>query len=299
MRHFKAILIAVFSLTLAFTLAACSQSQQTARNKVQVVSSLNFYGDIAKAVGGKHVQVTSIINKASIDPHDYEPSAANAKEYARAQLIISNGAGYDSWSQHYAKQNASAKSITVAHLLKWQNGTNEHLWYKPAMAATLARKLCTELSTLAPKHRAYFEKRRDAYLTNLNALSTLQKRAQTALAGKRYMATEPVYDNTLLALGAKQLNGGFARAVDEGNDPTTAQLRTWQRATARRSVAFVVNNPQNSSKLVRNAIQNAKKHKVPIVTITETMPNGENYIQWQSRQLRAVIRATASTTKGN
>lgn len=299
MRKFKAILITVFSLTLALTLAACGQSQQSANNKVRVVSSLNFYGDIAKEVGGKHVQVTSIINKSSIDPHDYEPSAANAKEYAQAQLIISNGAGYDSWSQHYAKQNASAKSITVAQLLKWQSGANEHLWYKPAMAATLARKLCSQLSALAPKDRAYFEKRRDAYLTKLNSLSALQKRARTALAGKRYMATEPVYDNTLLALGAKQVNGGFARAVDEGNDPTTTQLRDWQHAIATHSVAFVVNNPQNSSKLVRNAIQDAKKHKVPVVTITETMPNGLNYIQWQSQQLRAVLRATASTTKGN
>jgi zinc/manganese transport system substrate-binding protein len=295
MRKLRTILIMTFSLVLALTLGACGKNQQAASHKVQVVASLNLYGDIAQEVGGQHVQVSSIINKSSIDPHDYEPSAADAKQYAKAQLIISNGAGYDTWSSHYAKQNSQAKNISVARLLKWQDGSNEHLWYKPAMAATLARQLSKQLSKLDPAHRSYFEKRRDNYLAKLKSLTSLQKRARTALAGKAYMATEPVYDNTLLALGAKQINAGFARAVDEGNDPTTAQLQTWQQTLTAKRVAFVVNNPQNSSKLVRNAIHTARDQHIPVVTITETMPNGDDYIQWQSKQLRAVIRATTTT----
>jgi hypothetical protein len=47
-----------------------------------VVAAENSWGRIAEQIGGSHVKVTSIINNPDTDPHDYEPTAADARTVA-------------------------------------------------------------------------------------------------------------------------------------------------------------------------------------------------------------------------
>ena len=62
-----------------------------------MVAAENFWGSIAGQIGGKHVQVTSIISNPDTDPHSYEPTTADARALAGAQFVIENGIGYDPW----------------------------------------------------------------------------------------------------------------------------------------------------------------------------------------------------------
>jgi zinc/manganese transport system substrate-binding protein len=62
---------------------------------IQVVAAENFWGSIASQLGGSHVKVTSIIDNPDADPHDYEPTAADARAVAGAEYTIVNGIGYD------------------------------------------------------------------------------------------------------------------------------------------------------------------------------------------------------------
>ncbi|WDF83006.1 zinc ABC transporter substrate-binding protein [Lacticaseibacillus pabuli] len=288
----KKIIVGVLGLMMALGLAACGKSSQPAdTGKVQVVASLDFYGEMAKAVGGNKVEVQSIIHSASVDPHDYEPSSADAKDYHKASLIISNGGDYDNWSTNYAKQNEDAKSIVAAKLTGWKTGGNEHLWYRPDTPKKMTNAIAAKLSELRPKDKGYFKKNAASYLTKLAPLRKLQSEAQKQLAGKTYMATEPVYDNTLLTLGAKQVNAGFARAVDDGNDPTVAQMKLWRASVKDKKVAFIINNPQNSGKMVKQAIAYAKANGVPVINATETMPDGKDYLSWQTGELQQVLDA--------
>ena len=52
------------------------------RPRLQVVAAENFWGSIAGQLGGDHVEVTSIINNPDTDPHDYEPTPADARAIA-------------------------------------------------------------------------------------------------------------------------------------------------------------------------------------------------------------------------
>jgi len=60
---------------------------------LQVVAAENFWGTIAAQLGGDRVQVTSVITNPATDPHDYEPTAADARALAGAKLAIVNGIG--------------------------------------------------------------------------------------------------------------------------------------------------------------------------------------------------------------
>ena len=74
---------------------------------INVVAAENFWGSLAEQLGGSHVKVTSIINNPDADPHDYEPTAADGRAIAAAQLAIINGVGYDAWATKLADANPS------------------------------------------------------------------------------------------------------------------------------------------------------------------------------------------------
>ncbi|HWS49596.1 MAG TPA: zinc ABC transporter substrate-binding protein [Microbacterium sp.] len=83
-------------------LAGCSSSPTAATEGsgdgvVQVVASTNVYGSLAEQIGGDRVEVTSIITSVSQDPHSYEASARDRLTVQKADLVIENGGGYDSF----------------------------------------------------------------------------------------------------------------------------------------------------------------------------------------------------------
>src|SRR5450755_1204920 len=91
--------------SLGLTLAVVSGCATSAHSKttdlegvpLHVVAAENFWGSIATQLGGTKVDVESVITNPDTDPHDYDPSAADARDIANANVVIENGIGYDSW----------------------------------------------------------------------------------------------------------------------------------------------------------------------------------------------------------
>lgn len=86
---------------------------------IRVVTGMNFYGEIAKAVAGSHGQVISFIDNASVDPHDYQPGTKQSQQLGEANVVIENGLGYDAWLNKLVKANGNQKLkvITVSNLV--------------------------------------------------------------------------------------------------------------------------------------------------------------------------------------
>ena len=70
--------IAAVALGLCLVAGACSTSSSSSTSgRLQVVAAENFWGNIARQLGGDKVTVRSIITNPDTDPHDYEPTAAD------------------------------------------------------------------------------------------------------------------------------------------------------------------------------------------------------------------------------
>jgi zinc/manganese transport system substrate-binding protein len=97
-----AVLAAVATAALAAGCStAASGSQADAGRpggKIIVVAAENFWGSIAKQLGGSKVTEASIISNPNTDPHDYEPTASDARSSSMAKLVVVNGIGYDPWA---------------------------------------------------------------------------------------------------------------------------------------------------------------------------------------------------------
>ena len=90
------------ALATGLTLASCtspaatpSASPSSTPATLSVVASTDVWGDLAAKVGGDRVNVTSIIDDPSKDPHEYEANAQIQLTLSKAQVVIENGGGYD------------------------------------------------------------------------------------------------------------------------------------------------------------------------------------------------------------
>ena len=101
---------------------------------------------------------TSIITNPDTDPHDYEPTAADARAIAAAQLVIVNGIGYDPWAPKLLAANPvpGRRTLTVGDLLGLKAGDNPHQWYSAAHVHQVIAAITADYKQLDPADAAYF-----------------------------------------------------------------------------------------------------------------------------------------------
>lgn len=256
--------------------------------KIKVVAAENFYGEVAQAVGGDRVAVTSILTNPAQDPHDYEPAADAAKAVADAQVVVYTGIGYDDWMDKLLKADSSGKVKNVvvvgSDLLGKAAGDNPHVWYDPSTMPKLANKLADDLGKLDPEHLQDYQKRANDYITSLAPLTA--KVAEIKQSAPVIIdVSEPVFDYMGDALNLKVNDPKFAKAIEDGNDPSASDLANVQNDIKDKKIKLFVYNIQSKSPTVDSIVKLAESNGIPIVKVTETEPTGKDYIQWMTEQL--------------
>ena len=268
-----------------------SPSASNATSRIKVVAAENFYGEVAKAVGGDHVELTSILTNPAQDPHDYEPTADASKAVADAQVIVYTGIGYDDWMDKLFNADSSAKTKEVvvvgSDLLGKAAGDNPHVWYDPSTMPKLANKLADDLGKLDPDHSQDYKKRANDYIASLLHLTAKVAKIKQSTP-VTIDVSEPVFDYMGDALNLKVNDPKFAKAVEDGNDPTASDFANVQNDIKTKKIKLFVYNTQTDSPTVENIVKLAESYGIPIVKVTETEPTGKNYTQWMSEQLDQV-----------
>ena len=272
-----------------------------AGGSLQVVAAENFWGSIAAQLGGDRVHVTSVITSPATDPHDYEPTAADARTLAGAQMAIVNGIGYDPWAPKLIAANPvhGRVTLTVGDLVGVEPGGNPHRWYSPRDARAVIGEIVRDYSRLDPKDAAYFTQRKARFETGgLAQYRRLLATIKRKYGGVPLGASESIFEPLAHALGLNLVTpGSFLKAITEGTEPSAKDKTTIDRQIARRQIRVWVYNSQNSTPDVNRITDAARKRGIPVTTITETLtPASATFQAWQSRQLQALQAALAKAT---
>ncbi len=281
-----------------FTLAAAAAavlliSAPGHAGPLKIVAAENFYGDVARQIGGPEVDVTSILSNPNQDPHDFEASPSTARAIADAALIVYSGADYDPWMEKLlsASPSSTRQVIVVAALMHRKSGDNPHLWYDPATMPTVAKALASAFETGDPAHKADYEDRLGAFLQSLQAMDAQVTAMHRKYAGTEVTATEPVFGYMAEALGLKMRNGDFQVAVMNGTEPSAAQVGAFENDLKSRTAKVLFYNSQVTDDLTARLQKLARDSGVPVVGVSETEPPGMTYQAWMTGQLGALDKA--------
>jgi zinc/manganese transport system substrate-binding protein len=265
---------------------------------IAIVAAENFYGDVAKQIGGASVAVASILTNPDQDPHLFEASPSTARQIANAGIAIYNGADYDAWMVKLLAGSPSAHRVTieVAALMHRRPGDNPHLWYDPATMPIFAVALAARLSADDPAHRDAYARNLAAFTASLAPLATKVAAMRSAYRGVPVTATEPVFGYMADAIGLTMRNERFQLAVMNDTEPGASDIAAFENDLKAHRVRALLYNDQTSDALTTRMQNLAKSSGIPVVGVSETEPPGVKYQDWMMRQLSALDAALAAKT---
>ncbi|MGA9762239.1 MAG: zinc ABC transporter substrate-binding protein [Gaiellaceae bacterium] len=281
---------------VAYVFATGGQSNTTSSG-VSVVAAENFYGDIARQIGGSHISVTSILSDPNADPHLFEPGTGNGLAVADAGLVIQNGLGYDAFMQKMENAAPSSKRVvvTIADALGLSGAdTNPHIWYDVPRLGDISAAIASGLERADPAHAASYRAGLARFDAGLRPLDRLVAQIRARFAGEPVAFTEPVPAYLAEAAGLDDLTPpSFARAIENGSEPSPQAVAQMTSLMSGKKVKVLLYNTQAVSPittLIRNA---ATQAGVPVVGVSETMPPNLTFQSWLLGETKALERALA------
>jgi zinc/manganese transport system substrate-binding protein len=243
----------LFILMLILPCAAQARS-------LNIVASFSILGDITREVAGKDADIRILVGPAA-DAHVYEPTPADARAVANANLVIVNGLGFEGWMSRLLESSGYREAVAVAAngvTPLMLNGTPDpHAWQSVANTEIYTRNIRDALIKADPAHADTYRTNAARYIRELQTLDEwVRAQMQTVPPEKRraiishdalhYFATR--YAVTFLA------PRGLTTAAGEPGARDIAQLIDQIRSTHVRAI-FVENmgSPRLMETLSRDA----------------------------------------------
>jgi len=192
--------LALVSLSLAWACAATAQTPaapaQPVQTPVAVVATFSILGDWVRQVGGDRVRVEVLVPAGS-DAHVFQPTPAQARQVAQAQLVVSNGLGFEGWMTRLL-QNAgfrgthavASQGITALKAASHQHhhghhhhgDQDPHAWQSVEQARVYVRNIANALCGVDAAGCDTYRQRAQAYDQSLQTLDAEIRAAWAPIA---------------------------------------------------------------------------------------------------------------------
>lgn len=287
---------ALASVGMLASVAACGSGRSSSEKNgtIEVVASVNQWGTVAKTLGGGNVNVTSIINSTNVDAHDYEPTTSDIAKLQKAQVIIVNGAGYDAWAVK-AAQSANATIVNAAAVGGVNDGENPHVWFSADVRKAVAQAITEAYEQADAAKKSDFDKLHDQWKSEENNVESKIAEVKQKSDGLAYAATESVASYLAEDMGlADATPSGYAQATANESEPTPTDIKQFTDALKAGEIKLLVVNTQEESELTGKITNAAKSANVPMVNLTEQMPEQyDSLTAWMESLVDAFSKAIA------
>lgn len=302
----KMLLLLPLSLLIMALFSACGSSGTGGSNggsssstAISVVAAENFYGDIIQQLGGSHVKVTSILSDPNVDPHEYESNVQDGIAIQKAQLVIENGIGYDTWMDKLlsASPNPGRIVLVAGNIADHKLPDNPHVWYGIDNVPTVAQAITDALKKLDSADAAVFDNNLATFKQSLVPLQQKISEINQKYKGTKVALTETIYLYQSMPEGLDVLTPfEFDKAIAEGNDPPADTVVEANNEITKKEAKILIYNVQTITPITTNLQNEAKGLGIPIVPVWETMPTGKTYQSWMMGQLNVLEQALAQAT---
>lgn len=201
MKQTTRLLSAVTALSMALF-----ATSSFATERLKIVASFSILGDMVQNVIGDHADLTTIVGPDA-DAHVYQPSVADARAVADADVIFVNGMGFETWSDTLIAESGTRASIHAATIgitpIEVEGEIDPHAWNSLLNGIVYVNNIAAVLSAKMPAHADAIEQNRAAYVEQLRALDA---------STKETLATLPLEKRTVVT--AHDAFGYLAHAYD-------------------------------------------------------------------------------------
>lgn len=183
----KFLIISIFFIA-TFLLNACDRSDETEKDRLQVMTTFYPMYEFTKEIVGEEGDVSSLI-PSDTNPHAYEPDSEDLEKISASDVLVYNSTELETWVQDL-EQNTDTDEILFieaanqielmaseeTHYAHKEEGDNysekldSHVWLNPELAKKELETIRDMLSEQFPERKAAFEDNAEDYWQELDVI---------------------------------------------------------------------------------------------------------------------------------
>lgn len=233
-RHLMASAIGLATLALSPALQA-----QTA-TPIKAVASFSILADLVKQVGGDRVTVDMLVGPGS-DAHVFQPTPSQARLVGQAQIVFSNGLGFEGWMTRLLNTTSyKGRHVVVSQGIEAIKGTahghghghshgsaaDPHAWQSVTNAIRYVGNIAKGLCAADGNGCDVYQRNAAAYITQLKTLDADIKTAWSAIpaAQRKVITSHDAFGYYAQAYGVTFLAAQGVSTESEASAKGVAQL---------------------------------------------------------------------------
>ena len=312
--RFRTIAALAGATGLTLALAACAGDDTSANGNgngdgdgdVRIVTSTKVWGDIADAVVGDAdgVSVEAIITSNDIDPHSYQPTAADMALVAQADILVAGGGHYDAWIADAASGNDDIIIVSAldidgheghdhdhddhAHEEEAHDDhdhaghdhddeVNEHIWYDTDAVRDVAHELAVEINA----HSDVTVDDEDV-IRQLDEIDERKEEIEEATTAQTHPLADDILTGTAITDATPE---GYRQATLKESEPSAADVAAMLDLIESGDLDFLIDAPQTSDQVSTRLVEAATAKGLRIVNVLEAPNADETYFDLYNRIL--------------
>lgn len=171
--------------------------------KPLVVTSFSILADMVHQIGQDKIEVATLVGPNQ-DAHVFEPRPQHVKLLEKADLLITNGLGFENWLDRLIRASGFKGTLAIATkgvepLHYTEHGhtiPDPHAWHSLKNALLYVDNVVDALSRLIPEEKAFFEAKGKAYKAELELLRKEidQKLASVPLEQRKVLTNHDAFE---------------------------------------------------------------------------------------------------------
>lgn len=140
----------------------------------RIVASFSILADMAREIAPAGAQVTALVGPDA-DAHVYEPSPADGKRLAQADLVLINGLGFEGWIERMVKVSGYRGTVAVVSQgiqprAGGHHDVDPHAWQDLSLARRYASNISAAFTQRWPQQRDEIARRSADYVRRIDGL---------------------------------------------------------------------------------------------------------------------------------
>ncbi|MDK8726824.1 MULTISPECIES: metal ABC transporter solute-binding protein, Zn/Mn family [Corynebacterium] len=300
----------VASAGLVAGLGACSSNDDSttsagkSEDTIKVVTSTKVWADVADAVtDDEKVAIDPIIASNDIDPHSYEPAAADMAKVEDADILVAGGGHYDAWLTSSLRD---AKDKVIISALPQEEGhnhdhdhdheghdhdhgdhdghehhhhdgeANEHVWYNTDAVEETAEQLAEALTKMGAKADT---KAVDKEIKDIEEAKSKLKAAKVA-------QVHPLADDILKDTKVEDITPkGYRQSTLNESEPSASDVNEMLKLIESGELDYLIDSPQTHDQVSQRLVEAAKAKGVKIVDVFESPSTDQSFFDLYKQTL--------------
>ena len=240
-----------------------------------IVVTTNILGDIVTQAVGDLAEV-EVVMPVGADPHDFAPSARQAESMENADLLVTNGAGFEEGMREVIEQVESSGTPVFSfadqvELIEFSGEEHSegdpHIWNDPSRMITAVDAFGVEFASLGGVDAAAVEAQVQSYVDELTALDAeMEDTLSTIPAEQRVLVTNHVVFGYFADRFSFEVVGAVIPSSTTNAEPSTAEVEALVALIEQEQIPAIFADTSSPTRLA-GAIASSASGDVQVVAL--------------------------------